>query len=112
MRQGRTDPSDRRYHGGVYTDGVKMGYGDDKGVLLKRLNRIEGQVRGIARMVSDDTYCIDVLTQISAIKSAIDQVGMLLLEDHIKHCVTDSVRAGESAKVDELIKAVNRFARN
>jgi DNA-binding FrmR family transcriptional regulator len=91
---------------------MKMGYGDDKDVLLKRLNRIEGQVRGIARMVSQDTYCIDVLTQISAIKSAIDQVGMLLLEDHIKHCVTDSVRAGESAKVDELVKAVNRFARS
>ena len=91
---------------------MQMGYGDDKELLLKRLNRIEGQVRGIARMVSEDTYCIDVLTQIAAIKSAIDQVGMLLLEDHIKHCVTDSVRAGESAKVDELVKAVNRFARS
>jgi CsoR family transcriptional regulator, copper-sensing transcriptional repressor len=91
---------------------MKTGYADDKGGLLKRLNRIEGQVRGISRMVSEDTYCIDVLTQIAAIKSAVDQVGMLLLEDHIKHCVTDSVRAGESAKVDELVKAVNRFARS
>jgi len=63
-------------------------------------------------MVSEDSYCIEVLTQIAAVKSAIDQVGMLLLEDHIKHCVTDSVRAGESAKVDELLTAVNRFARS
>jgi len=91
---------------------MTMGYGEDKIILLKRLNRIEGQVRGIARMVSEDTYCIDILTQIAAIKSAIDQVGMLLLEDHVKHCVVDSVKAGETAKVDELVKAVNRFARS
>ena len=91
---------------------MKPGYGDDKKALIKRLNRIEGQVRGIARMVDGDAYCIDVLTQIGAIKSAIDQVGIRLLGDHIKHCVTDSVRAGESAKVDELVEAVNRFARS
>ena len=90
---------------------MKPGYADDRALLLKRLSRIEGQVRGVARMVGEEAYCIDVLTQIAAIKSAIDQVGMLLLEDHIKHCVTDSVRAGETAKVDELVKAVNRFAR-
>lgn len=91
---------------------MKPGYGDDKEALIKRLNRIEGQVRGISRMVDEDAYCIDVLTQIGAIKSAIDQVGIRLLGDHIKHCVTDSVRAGESAKVDELVEAVNRFARS
>lgn len=91
---------------------MKSGYSDQREALLKRLNRIEGQVRGVSRMVSEDTYCIDVLTQISAIKAAVDQVGMLLLEDHIRHCVTDSVRAGESAKVDELVKAVNRFAKS
>ena len=89
---------------------MKPGYSDDKGALIKRLNRVEGQVRGVSRMVAEDAYCIDVLTQIGAIKSAIDQVGILLLGDHIKHCVTDSVRAGESAKVDELVEAVNRFA--
>ncbi len=91
---------------------MKPGYSDDKEVLIKRLNRVEGQVRGVSRMVAEDAYCIDVLTQIGAIKSAIDQVGILLLGDHIKHCVTDSVRAGESAKVDELVEAVNRFARS
>ena len=91
---------------------MKPGYGDDKEGLIKRLNRIEGQVRGISRMVDGDAYCIDVLTQIGAVKSAIDQVGIRLLGDHIKHCVTDSVRAGESAKVDELVEAVNRFARS
>ena len=91
---------------------MKPGYGDDKEALIKRLNRIEGQVRGISRMVDGDAYCIDVLTQIGAVKSAIDQVGIRLLGDHIKHCVTDSVRAGESAKVDELVEAVNRFARS
>ncbi len=91
---------------------MKPGYSDDKEALIKRLNRIEGQVRGVSRMVAEDAYCIDVLTQIGAIKSAVDQVGILLLGDHIKHCVTDSVRAGESAKVDELVEAVNRFARS
>jgi len=91
---------------------MSSGYGKDREALLKRLNRIEGQVRGISRMVSEDTYCIDVLTQIAAVKSAVDQVGLLLLEDHIKHCVTDSVRAGEDAKVEELVKAVGRFAKS
>ena len=91
---------------------MKPGYSDDREALIKRLNRIEGQVRGVSRMVAEDAYCIDVLTQIGAIKSAIDQVGILLLGDHIKHCVTDSVRAGASAKVDELVEAVNRFARS
>ncbi len=91
---------------------MTVGYNDDKAVLIKRLNRIEGQVRGISRMLAEDTYCIDVLTQIGAIKSAIDRVGMLLLEDHIKHCVTESVRAGEEARVDELVLAVSRFAKS
>lgn len=91
---------------------MTSGYGKDREALLKRLSRIEGQVRGISRMVAQDAYCIDILTQIAAIKSAVDQVGLLLLEDHIKHCVTESVQAGEHAKVDELVKAVNRFARS
>ncbi|MGH7903627.1 MAG: metal-sensitive transcriptional regulator [Candidatus Dormibacteraceae bacterium] len=86
-------------------------YGKDKEALLRRLNRIEGQVRGVARMVEEDQYCIDVLTQIAAVKAAIDQVGMLLLEDHIKGCVVDAARQGDEAKLDELVKAVDRFAR-
>jgi CsoR family transcriptional regulator, copper-sensing transcriptional repressor len=87
------------------------GYEKDKEALLARLRRIEGQVRGVARMVDEDQYCIDVLTQINAIKVAIDRVGLLLLEDHIKHCVADASRNDHDDKVDELVKAVGRFAR-
>ena len=90
---------------------MKRGYADDKAALLKRLSRIEGQVRGVSRMVAEDTYCIDVLTQIAAAKAALDEVGMRLLEDHVTHCVVDSVRSGEDAKVGELVTAVKRYVR-
>src|SRR5438128_7389752 len=86
-------------------------YTKDRDALLTRLNRIEGQVRGISRMVEEQAYCIDVLTQINAIKAAIDQVGFLLLEDHIKGCVATAVRQGDQSKVNELVKAVERFAK-
>lgn len=87
------------------------GYRKDKEALLLRLGRIEGQVRGVTRMVGEDQYCIDVLTQINAVKAAIDQVGLLLLEDHIKGCVVDAAQRGEEDKLEELVKAVGRFAR-
>lgn len=90
---------------------MKPSYTKDREALLTRLSRIEGQVRGVSRMVKDDAYCIDVLTQINAIKAAIDQVGFLLLEDHIKGCVTSAVRKGDRSKVNELVDAVERFAR-
>jgi len=90
---------------------VKPAYIKDRRALLSRLNRIEGQVRGVTGMVNDEAYCIDVLTQIGAIKAAIDQVALLLLEDHVKGCVVDSVRKGETAKVDELVGAVRRFSK-
>lgn len=90
---------------------MKPSYTKDREALLTRLSRIEGQVRGVSRMVKDDAYCIDVLTQINAIKAAIDQVGFLLLEDHIKGCVTTAVRKGDRSKVNELVDAVERFAR-
>jgi len=90
---------------------MKHGYTADKEKLAARLNRIEGQVRGISRMVGDDKYCIDVLTQVNAVKAALDQVALLLLEDHVKGCVVEAVREGETDKVDELIGAVARFAR-
>ena len=90
---------------------VKPAYAKDKKALLSRLHRIEGQVRGVARMADEDTYCIDILTQIGAIKAAIDQVAMLLLEDHVRGCVAESVRAGETDKVDELVGAVKRFTK-
>ena len=87
-------------------------YRKDKEALLARLARIEGQVRGVSRMVNEDQYCIDVLTQINAVKAAIDQVGLLLLEDHIKGCVVDAARTGDDDKIDELVRAVDRFSKS
>ena len=83
-----------------------------KQALLKRLNRVEGQVRGIAQMIQDDRYCVDVLTQVAAIQSALDAVGLQLLEDHTRGCVAIAVNAdkGEQA-ITELMAAVRRFAR-
>jgi DNA-binding FrmR family transcriptional regulator len=86
------------------------GYSDHKDDVRARLNRIEGQVRGIHGMVDDDRYCIDILTQVNAAKAAIDQVALILLEDHVQHCVADAVKAGEGEeKLRELTTAVGRF---
>jgi len=86
------------------------GYTKDKHRLLQRLRRIEGQVRGIERMVADDRYCIDVLTQVNAIKAALDRVALLLLHDHVDHCVADAVRDGKGApKLQELTTAIGRY---
>jgi len=89
------------------------GYAKDKDLLVKRLHRIEGQVRGIERMVEDDRYCIDILTQIAAMKTALEQVGARLLEDHVTHCVRDALASGDEqeaeAKSAELLDAVQRF---
>lgn len=89
-------------------------HGYDKTALAKRLHRIEGQVRGIERMVEDDRYCIDVLTQISAISKALDALALEVLDDHVKHCVAGAVASGDeeaaAAKTQELLAAVQRFA--
>jgi CsoR family transcriptional regulator, copper-sensing transcriptional repressor len=93
---------------------TRPGYVDDKDALLRRLSRVEGQVRGVRRMVGDEVYCIDVLTQIAAVRNALDGVALKLLADHTDHCVRDAVaRGGEEAdeKVGELMAAVERFAR-
>ena len=82
------------------------GYVDDKDALLRRLRRIEGQVRGIERMVEDERYCVDILDQIAAARTALERVGLRLLENHARHCV----RSGE-ADVDELMAAVERFSK-
>lgn len=79
------------------------GYVDNKVALLKRLKRAEGQVRGIHRMIDDDTYCIDVLTQISAATKALETVALALLDDHLSHCVAEATRHG-GAVADEKIK--------
>lgn len=85
-------------------------YGEDKDALLARLRRIEGQIRGIARLVEQDTYCVDVLTQITAATSGLEKVGLHLLSTHIKGCVVDAVAAdGGEAKVQELVGVVERF---
>ena len=97
------------------TEHVTPGYSDDKVAVLKRLRRIEGQVRGIARMVDDDTYCIDVLTQVSATTKALEAVALKLLEDHLAHCVVDAARAGGPAadlKVKEATDAIARLVRS
>jgi len=79
---------------------------------LLRVSRMEGQLRGIARMIEQDAYCIDVLTQLQAVSAARDAVGLRLLDDHVRTCVTDAVKVGEgSQKLDELTAAVRRFAR-
>jgi DNA-binding FrmR family transcriptional regulator len=75
--------------------------------LLKRLKRIEGQVRGVQKMIEDERYCIDILTQISATTAALDGVALGVLEDHVRHCV----REGGDEKVDELMAALQRFLR-
>jgi DNA-binding FrmR family transcriptional regulator len=96
----------------VTNDHAHPGYIDDKEALGARLRRIEGQVRGIERMVDEERYCIDILTQISAIQAALDKVGLRLLEQHAAHCVIGpedpDVRA---EKTGELMAAVARFSR-
>jgi CsoR family transcriptional regulator, copper-sensing transcriptional repressor len=92
---------------------VKHGY--DKAALTKRLHRIEGQVRGIERMVDDDRYCIDILTQVSAVNTALESMAFKLLDDHVNHCVAGALASGDAdeaaAKSKELLEAVQRFAR-
>jgi CsoR family transcriptional regulator, copper-sensing transcriptional repressor len=87
------------------------GYDMSKDDLLKRLRRIEGQVRGLQRMVEEDTYCIDVLTQVSAATSALQSVAVGLLNDHIHHCVTDAVAAGGAEGTDKVAEATRAIER-
>ena len=84
------------------------GYAGNKDQVLARLKRVEGQVRGIARMVEDDTYCIDVLTQVSAATKALQSVAMQLLDDHLRHCVTTAVQADDRAESDRIITEASR----
>jgi DNA-binding FrmR family transcriptional regulator len=91
--------------------GATRGYSATKDQLLKRLKRIEGQVGGIERMVEDERYCIDVLTQIAAVQAALDKVALGLLDDHARHCVA-SARGDEQADMtEELMAAVGRLMR-
>ena len=92
-------------------DPTPRGYTATKDQLLNRLRRIEGQVRGIEGMVEDDRYCVDILTQISAIQAALDKVALGLLDDHARHCVKDAADAERAGKTDELMAAVGRLMR-
>ncbi|HEY6758330.1 MAG TPA: metal-sensitive transcriptional regulator [Baekduia sp.] len=93
-------------------DALKTGYSATKDQLLKRLKRIEGQVRGIEGMVEDERYCIDVLTQISAVQAALDKVALGLLDQHANHCVMHAPDDADKAeKTDELMAAVGRLMR-
>lgn len=91
------------------------GYTKDKEALVKRLHRIEGQVRGIERMVEDDRYCIDILTQIAAVNTALEAVAFKILDEHVRHCVAGALASGDEedaqVKTEELLEAVQRFAR-
>ena len=87
-------------------------YRGDKDALLKRLRRIEGQVRGVGRMVEEERYCIDVVTQITAIEAALDKVALGLLEDHAQHCVIGAGGAKQEERTTELMGAVRRLLRH
>ena len=91
------------------------GYTKDKQALVKRLHRIEGQVRGIERMVGEDRYCIDVLTQIAAANTALESLAFRILDEHVRHCVAGALTSGDEqdakVKTEELLQAVHRFAR-
>lgn len=88
-------------------------YAPQKEGLLRRLRRIEGQVRGIQKMIEDDRYCVDILTQIAAIKSAVNQVGLSIMEAHTRGCVTDAIehQAGD-VKIDELMDVIRQFTKS
>ena len=93
----------------------KHGYSGDRQKIVNRLRRIEGQVRGVERMVEEDRYCIDVLTQISAVSTALESLAFRILDDHVNHCVAHALASGDAEvaeeKSRELLAAVHRFAR-
>lgn len=99
----------------ITTTAAARGYADDKDAYHKRLKRIEGQVRGIARMVDEDSYCIDILTQVSAATKALQAVALGLLEDHLSHCVREAAARGgpeADAKLHEAADAIARLVRS
>jgi CsoR family transcriptional regulator, copper-sensing transcriptional repressor len=88
------------------------GYTEHKDDVLARLKRVEGQVRGLSRMVSDDAYCIDILTQITAASNALKKVAVALLDDHIRHCVSDETKATSMDMVTEATAAIERLVKS
>jgi|SRR5215203_5928333 len=104
-RESDANPAEEATHGYIKAK--------DKEKLQIRLRRIEGQVRGLQRMVDEESYCVDILTQVASVVSALEKVGALVLRDHVEHCVRESIEKGEDAdqKIDELTAAVERFLR-
>jgi DNA-binding FrmR family transcriptional regulator len=92
-------------------EGVMRGYSEDKAGYLRRLRRIEGQIRGLQRMVEDDEYCIDVLTQISAATKALQAVSLGLIEQHLGHCVSEAITEGGDVADEKLREANEAIAR-
>ena len=92
----------------------KLNSNNDRDALIRRLKRIEGQVKGIQSMVEDERYCIDILTQITAVKSAVNAVGVMILENHIKGCLIDAIENNEEDKdalIEELISLIARYSK-
>lgn len=99
----------RSAHPAEKSDDFRHSYSKDKATLVRRLSRIEGQVRGIARMIERDEYCVDILQQTAALRAAVDAVSIMILEDHVRGCVRTAAERGESdAYVDEVIDVVRR----
>jgi DNA-binding FrmR family transcriptional regulator len=97
----------------VATPRMSKSYAADKDSLVARLNRMEGQVRGIHRMVEQDRYCVDILQQIASLRSAADAVAQILLEDHIRGCVSHGIRSGEGdAHIGEVMEVIRRYVRS
>lgn len=93
------------------TEAVTHGYTENKDAVLKRLRRIEGQVRGVERMVEENRYCIDIVTQVTAIQAALDKVALELLSDHAAHCVLNAEDGERQERTEELMSAVERLLR-
>lgn len=91
---------------------MEHGYYDHKDEVLARLRRIEGQVRGLQRMVQEDTYCIDILTQVTAASNALKKTAVALLEDHIRHCVTNPSHVADKDMVAEATAAIERLVKS
>lgn len=95
---------------------MRPGYHNDKAAVLARLKRIEGQIRGLQRMVDEDSYCIDVLTQVSAATKALQSVAVQLMNDHLSHCVAHAVHSGDAAEADRIVveagKAIERLVKS
>jgi DNA-binding FrmR family transcriptional regulator len=89
-------------------DHGQPGYHNDKAAIQARLKRIEGQVRGIERMVADDTYCIDVLTQVAAATKALQSVAVHLMDDHLRHCVSSAIQSDDAAETDRVLTEASK----